>query len=78
MTGTYSSDVPKAPLKIPIFSGYREYDNECPHSSLGDLTPLEYMSKLIEGVAQQANMEALSGPENGQDPQGLAYPEGRG
>jgi hypothetical protein len=31
------------------------------------------MSKLIEGRAQQANMEALSGPENGQAPQELAY-----
>jgi hypothetical protein len=31
------------------------------------------MSKLIEGRAQQANMEALSGPENGQAPQKLAY-----
>jgi hypothetical protein len=54
-------------------SAYREYDNERPHSSLGYLTPLEYMSKLIEGSAQQANMEALSGPENGHDPQELAY-----
>ena len=54
-------------------SGYREYDNERPHSSLGYLTPLEYMSKLIGESAQQANMEVLSGPENGQDPQGLAY-----
>jgi hypothetical protein len=77
--------LPKIQLEFPILSlgtpdhhrvlasGYREYDNERPHSSLGDLTPLEYMSKLIEGSAQQANMEALSGPENGQDPQGLAY-----
>ena len=31
------------------------------------------MSKLIEGRAQKANMEALSGPENGQAPQELAY-----
>jgi hypothetical protein len=31
------------------------------------------MSKLIEGSAQRANMEALHGPEKGQDPQGLAY-----
>ena len=31
------------------------------------------MSKLIEGSAQHANTEALSGPEAGQGPQGLAY-----
>lgn len=56
-----------------LVSGYREYANERPHSSLGDLTPLEYMSKRIEESAQQADMEALRGFENGQDPQGLAY-----
>jgi hypothetical protein len=31
------------------------------------------MSKLIEGSAQQSKMEALSDPENGQNPQELAY-----
>jgi hypothetical protein len=48
-----------------LVSGYRKYDNERPHSSPGDLTLLEYMSKLIEGSAQQATMETLRGPENG-------------
>jgi hypothetical protein len=56
-----------------LISGYRKYDNEHPYSSLGDPTPREYMSKLIEGSAQHANTEALSGPEAGQGPQGLAY-----
>lgn len=29
----------------------REYNNERPHSALGGLAPLEYISKLIEGAA---------------------------
>ena len=29
----------------------KDYKNERPHSSLGDLAPLEYISKLIEGNA---------------------------
>jgi putative transposase len=29
----------------------KDYNNERPHSSLGDLAPSEYISKLIEGTA---------------------------
>jgi hypothetical protein len=35
------------------------------------------MSKLIEERAQQADKGALSGPENGQAPQELAYQKAR-
>jgi hypothetical protein len=36
---------------------------ERPHSSLGDLAALEYISKPIEGNAWEADLKALGGPE---------------